>query len=200
MLFKTDGPAIQPQGILCWYPTCEELRVADAIYCAGHELFWRANYEIPSQYSTAAGRSAFYYGHWETAKVEALEILSVAGAPASSKASVGAAIDRAAARYDQEQQHRNGVGVSLPPVETIGGEALGDYIIRGVANGVLARALGDRIPFIHDPSFVARVGSHLVAHEQLDHLEGCVGDKDATKKALSESIERILCNGLGTKP
>lgn len=108
---------ILPHGGGCWYPLCNQRRLDRALFCAQHELFWRANYEIPSEFSSSDERTQFFDPYWQTARLGAVAVLDVANAPEETKIRVVEAIARAAVRCSEGQQSGDGFDIPVPQVE-----------------------------------------------------------------------------------
>lgn len=138
---ETDRPTIFPHSGYCYYPACQERRVHSALFCAGHELHWRANYTVPSETGHDHERKEFFESYWTTAAVETREVLRVAGVPAPQEDVILRKIAIASEEFYSTQQP--GDDQHLPvshKVKDGENEFIEDRIGSGLANGHRLRA------------------------------------------------------------
>lgn len=109
-----SGAIIMPHSSVCQYPACADRRVGATLFCAGHELLWRANYTITSERGDDNQRHDFYKPYWEKCHEETLEMFRRAGVPPTQQAAVRRAYAEAAERLSSSESSRDVVDISIP--------------------------------------------------------------------------------------
>lgn len=196
---------IFPHGSLCQYPSCEEPRVGTTLFCAGHELHWRANFTHTSETGTDNEREAFFKPYWEKAREEAVDILRVAGCPAET---IPAILDKySSAERESYSAEPSGDGVDLSvPQKMTESDDLEQHIGQGIYRGMRARARRgamDQKDFLLSPrppgDLAAEIASAQLTYGQLDAERG-VDDEhvDDTQTHIARDIEWRIARTLAT--
>ena len=209
---EVDGRII-PHGTQCFYPSCEEDRVGATLFCAGHELYWRANFTLSSEHGVDEQRKAFFAPYWEAARVETNTVLRMAGVPAPKAAVILRKIAEAEYEFYSTQQPRDAQHLSVPihKIRVGDNEYIEDRIGSGLVNGYRIRArLGSEsaaglatLPPQAPSDLAAEITTSFAAYETLEAsaLEGSGdGNEYDEQRHLGSHIHRVCSEYAAADP